>query len=385
MSLSTLEKYLHTPFGELSVDKYINRDYIEHLRKNKRIGFYDKFGLGDLRFLTVKGAVRTLLGSSAAVERNKDRTGQLFLASHKQAMRDPEFIMPKSGWIASSSDSRKYRGIYKPKVKYRRPDKDKGWKRFSINTCPFAGQCKSYCLRATGNIQMKHSTRSRYLKTWFFYTEPLAFLRMLITEIVSGAQSARREKARFYLRLNGMSDIEWERFIYMDKLVKGTPGLIGFYDYTKHPASNRLKMAQRIPGGVPFPQHYRLIFSWDEKKETPRRASDWLRQGGSLSVVYPYSHRDEIKKIVRRNKFAVIGDEDDNRYRDRPNTIVFLKNKGALKEKSNAGTTPKQTSLLAPIPVLQRIVSVVERYRKPSVKKTQRNPARRKAVVRSQK
>ena len=361
MNISTLEDFLHKPYGSLSVDCYINNKYIEYLKKNKRIGFYDKFNLGDLRFVTVKGSVRSLIGSSVAVQRNKDDTGQMFLASEKQAMRDPEFVLPKKGWRASSADNRKYRGIYKPKIKWRRPE-NKGWKRFVINTCTSSGDCKNYCLRATGNIQMMSSTRSRYLKTWFFYTQPLAFLRLMVTEIISNAASANRQRKGYYLRLNGMSDIEWERFLYMDALVRRIAGLRGFYDYTKHPKKVRIDMARKIPGGVPFPAKYRLIFSWDEKKTTPKRASEWLNYGGSLSVVYPYSLRDEIAKLRKQyRKIVKIGDEDDNRFKDKPNSIIFLKNKGDLKEANMSSRS--QNTLITPLPIIKKMLHSLQSKR----------------------
>ena len=116
MNIKTLEQFIHAPYGSLPVDCFINNKYIDYLKKNKRIGFYDKYNLGDLRFLTVKGAVRSLIGSSAAVSRNKDETGQLFLSSDTQAMRKPDFVLPKKGWRASSADDKKYKGIYKPKI-----------------------------------------------------------------------------------------------------------------------------------------------------------------------------------------------------------------------------------------------------------------------------
>jgi hypothetical protein len=357
MNISTLEKFLHAPFGAVPEDKYINNRYIEHLKKGKRIGFFDKFGLGDLRFLTVKKMVRSLLGSSVAVQRNTDHTGQLFLASEQQAMRNPEYVMPKKGWRASSSDERKYRGIYKPRGKFQRPA-NTGWKRFKINTCPFAGGCKAYCLRATGNIQLLSSARSRYLKTWFFFTQPLAFLRLLVREIISHAASANRQRKGYYLRLNGMSDIEWERFLYMDNFVKDTAGLRGFYDYTKHPKKNRIDMAKRIPGGVPFPEKYKLIFSWDEKKQTPKRAGEWIRSGRSISVVYPYSLHSEIKRLKRQHKFIKIGDEDDNRFKDKAKSIIFLKNKGDLKEKKR--NADNQTTLITPIHLITKLVKTMK-------------------------
>ena len=205
------------------------------------------------------------------------------------------------------------------------------------------------------------STRSRYLKTWFFYTQPLAFLRLLITEIISQATSANKQRRGYYLRLNGMSDIEWERFIYMDELVKRTPGLRGFYDYTKHPKKNRIDVAARIPGGVPFPQKYRLIFSWDEKKATPNRARDWLLYGGSLNVVYPHSQKSDVQKMIRGNrKMMLDGDTNDNGYKYPHHSIIFVRNKGKLKETSSQ----QQKTLLTPLPIVQKLVDSLKRYRK---------------------
>ena len=201
---------------------------------------------------------------------------------------------------------------------------------------------------------MVSSARSRYLKTWFFFTQPLAFLRLIVREIKSNAASANRNRRGYYLRLNGMSDIEWERFLYIDKLVGDTVGLRAFYDYTKHPKKNRIDQARKIPGGVPFPDKYRLIFSWDEKKQTPKRATEWMRYGSSISVVYPYSMAKQIQKFKRKHKFVKVGDEDDNRFKDKPRSIIFLKNKGDLKEREKPGK--KQTSLITPFHLIVKMV-----------------------------
>ena len=77
-------------------------------------------------------------------------------------------------------------------------------------------------------------------------------MRKLISEIQANAAKCHREKKKYYLRLNGMSDIEWERFIYMDLLVQKTKALTGFYDYTKYPISQRVGMSHKIPWWTTF-------------------------------------------------------------------------------------------------------------------------------------
>ena len=363
MNLAAFQELFDLPYLSHPVDKYINNAYIQDLSNKKRIKFKDAFGLGDLRFITVKGSPRTLIGSSAAVQRNDDKTGQLFLASYNTAMDNPSKWFPKKGWRASSGDDIMYKGIYKPKSIFKSP-KNIGNENPKINTCIYAGSCKGPCLRNTGNMQLDTSGRSRYLKTWFFYTEPLAFLRKLILEIISNSSSCYNKRQKYYLRLNGMSDIEWERFIYMDSLVKNTKGLYGFYDYTKYPISQRIGMAHKISGGVPFPQKYKLIYSWDEKQVAPKRAFEWMKWGASISVVYPFSKKEEVRSLLKKNRFLIVGDEDDNRFKDKPNCIVLLKNKGDLKENEKTANMNSQKGLITPMPVLHKLISAVKNIRK---------------------
>jgi hypothetical protein len=363
MNIDTFQTYFDLPYGSLPhLDKYINYKYLAYLGKTKRIKFKDIYKIGDLRFITVKGSPRTLIGSSAAVQRNKDKTGQLFLCSHTTAMAKPTTVMPRKGWRASSADSMMYKGIFKPKTKFKSP-KNIGWDNARINTCIYAGLCKGPCLRMTGNMQLPTSSRSRYLKTWFLYTEPLAFLRKLVQEIQTNSLKCNNQKQKYYLRLNGMSDIEWERYLYIDVLQKETKGLYGFYDYTKHPIANRVGNAHKIPGGVSFPKKYKIIYSWDEKKKATERAVGWLRYGAGLSVVYPYSQKEEVQKLRKKFRFLISGDEDDNRFKDRANSIVLLKNKGDLKEE-NGALDNSQSHLITPLPVLHSIIDAVQKFRK---------------------
>ena len=363
MNLLNFQELFDLPYGNHKVDKYINFQYISFLTNKRRIKFKDAYKLGDLRFLTVKGNPRTLIGSSAAVQRNDDKTGQLFLASYNTAMDNPSIWFPRKGWRASSGDDRMYKGIFKPKTTFKSP-KNIGNDNPKINTCIHAGLCKGPCLRNTGNMQLDTSGRSRYVKTWFFYTEPLAFLRKLILEIISNSSSCYNNKKKYYLRLNGMSDIEWERFIYIDSLVKSTKGLYGFYDYTKYPIAQRIGMAHKVAGGLPFPKKYKLIYSWDEKKVAPKRAFEWMKWGASISVVYPFSKKEEVRKMIKKNRFLITGDEDDNRFKDRPNCIVLLKNKGDLKETEQTANMTSQNHLITPMPVLNKLISAVKNIRK---------------------
>ena len=120
MNIYTFQELFDKPYGALPhLDQFINNQYITYLSSKKRIKYKDAYKIGDMRFLTVKGKPRTLIGSSAAVQRNKDLTGQLFLCSADSAMESPYSVMPRKGWRASSADATMYKGIYKPKSEFK--------------------------------------------------------------------------------------------------------------------------------------------------------------------------------------------------------------------------------------------------------------------------
>ena len=89
-----------------------------------------------------------------------------------------------------------------------------------------------------------------------------------------------------------------------------------------------------------------------------------MKWGASISVVYPFSKKEEVRKMIKKNRFLITGDEDDNRFKDRPNCIVLLKNKGDLKETEQTANMNSQNHLITPMPVLNKLISAVKNIRK---------------------
>jgi hypothetical protein len=104
-----------------------------------------------------------------------------------------------------------------------------------FNACPWSTpQCRAGCLNTSGRGAMSGTQAARVRRTQLFADLPAAFLALVLHEV-------RREVARhgdIGLRLNGTSDIRWERLLPSLFTIGG----VTFYDYTKAPASRSARV-----------------------------------------------------------------------------------------------------------------------------------------------
>lgn len=117
-------------------------------------------------------------------------------------------------------------------------------------------------------------------------------------------------KAIVTFRLNGTSDIRWEKIKVRDgkNLFELYPD-VQFYDYTKNP--------KRFDGSMP--KNYHLTFSRSETNHAT--AIELLRGGNNVAMVF-----DKVPETYEGFK-VVSGDETDLRFLDEKGVIVGLKYK----------------------------------------------------------
>lgn len=153
--------------------------------------------------------------------------------------------------------------------------------------------------------------QGRVTKTLFLRDDPAAFLSILRAEIVS---AVKRHGGEALFRLNGTSDLRWERFAPFLFEVEGA----SFYDYTKYPRRPNL------------PSNYVLSYSVSERNSD----EDVLRKldhFGHVSIVVdtPAPHGGGVRVPLPTSylgREACDGDETDD-WRDRPG-VVLLRVKG---------------------------------------------------------
>jgi hypothetical protein len=205
-----------------------------------------------------------------------------------------------------------------------------------FNVCPKAtAGCLAACLNTAGRggivagnggtlqaHEIAAGTRTnaiqaaRIRRTKAYFADRPAFMAALVADVTKLVKLAAKLGLRPSIRLNGTSDIPWERVP-----VNGAPNIMAlfpavqFYDYTKRP--NRRDL----------PANYRLTFSLAEDNDEDARNA--LFAGMNVAAVF----RTVPTSYAVNGAAAVVidGDEHDLRFLDPAGVIVGLKAKGNAK------------------------------------------------------
>jgi hypothetical protein len=183
-----------------------------------------------------------------------------------------------------------------------------------VNICPKASPaCIEACLNTAGRGAFNSVQLARYNRTELFVNNRALFFDQLYTEV----RAAKKKYGEgLCIRLNGTSDIIWERLPGCNIFTDFND--IQFYDYTK--VSNRFL--------EPLPSNYYLTFSRSEVNE--QEAQMLLNFGHNVAVVF-----DQLPDTYMGAK-VIEGDETDLRFLDERGVIVGLTAKGKAK-KDNTG------------------------------------------------
>ena len=197
------------------------------------------------------------------------------------------------------------------------PKRTKGCTDACLNTAGRGGMFKR---GETTNVIQK----ARIRKTEYFFNDRAAFMEDLVTDIMKAVNYARRKGLKPVFRLNGTSDLSWEKYPtrYGAKNIFDQFPTIQFYDYTK--------VLGRKIADLP---NYHLTFSAADGNDAD--VAQALEQGMNVTVVY-----DRIPEGVYS------ADEDDLRFLDPQVGIIGLKAKGRAK-KDTSGFVRRTIALVA--------------------------------------
>lgn len=189
------------------------------------------------------------------------------------------------------------------------------------NLCPYASPgCRAACLYTAGRGVMRPVQEGRMRKTRLFFDNAAAFVDMLADDVVTLVRRAARQGLTPCVRLNGTSDVPWER-------MKGTDGRtlmerfpdVQFYDYTKRPDRDARW------------NNYHLTFSRSECNDD--QAMRELERGRNVAVVFD-TRKGEPLPLFWRGYRVVDGDVSDLRFLDDSEAcavVVGLRAKGKAK------------------------------------------------------
>lgn len=185
--------------------------------------------------------------------------------------------------------------------------------------CPHSTDaCREMCLAGAGLSGLPLQLAAKQRRTELWLKQPSVFIQTLLADIEKLRTIAAKEGLKPAVRLNGTSDIAWERVIAIPR------GIIA-YDYTKIPLEQRR---------VGRPDEYHLTYSI-EGPDSMSRAVAYLRAGQSVAAVVPPDVQIGLSGLgIDLGSFSgtfVNGDDHDLRFLDAPGSIVLLKPKGHVR------------------------------------------------------
>jgi len=180
--------------------------------------------------------------------------------------------------------------------------------------CPMAtAGCSKSCLYGSGKGGLTQVQKGRTNKTELFLHDQPLFLKTLYSEIAQIEVKHKIEGGNFVIRLNGTSDIPYEKLKIKDgkNIFQLFPKVI-FYDYTKnHTRFNSV-----------LPKNYNLVFSRSETNDSI--AMDMLRNKVNVAMVFDVVPKSHLGYKV------IDGDINDLRHLDPKGVIVGLRYKKVI-------------------------------------------------------
>ena len=191
------------------------------------------------------------------------------------------------------------------------------------NTCPKAtAGCKAACLNTAGRGGMfkKGETtnaiqKARIRKARYFFENRDQFMKDLYHDIQKAIKFAERKGLIPVFRLNGTSDLSWEKYTVgtTDMTLFQLFPTVQFYDYTKVPKRK-----------VDSIDNYHLTFSQADGNE---KDANWaISKNMNVTVVF-----DKIPAEYK-GKEVFNADDTDLRFLDPKGVVLGLKAKGRAKK-----------------------------------------------------
>lgn len=198
-----------------------------------------------------------------------------------------------------------------------------------FNVCPHEDKCGNPCLDTAGRggipdgrggefANMIQAARVR--KTVEFAQARYRFMARLFLDVARLEREARASGLTPAVRLNGTSDIAWERVPFgpFANIMEAFPAVV-FYDYTKWPVFR----AETLPA------NYTLTFSRGASMpDSVARAI--VARGHNLAVVFA-TRKGAALPATWNGAPVIDGDVSDARFLDPRGVIVGLRAKGRAK------------------------------------------------------
>lgn len=188
-----------------------------------------------------------------------------------------------------------------------------------VNVCAMAevAGCKAACLYTAGRGRMSSVQAGRLRKTMLWRDDRQGFINLLKQDIAKFAKYCAKRGIQPVVRLNGTSDIMWEKYIDMETEFP----MVQFYDYSK----------LYLRAYKDLPSNYHLTLSYSEANADYAEAILNAHKLTGVSVAVVFRDKNTIPTSFAGST-VIDGDKDDLRFLDMPRSIVALYAKGDAKK-----------------------------------------------------
>ena len=177
---------------------------------------------------------------------------------------------------------------------YLAPDNSSG----AGNTCPASTDaCRAACLDKSGRAAIEERMQpekrtirpARIARTVLYFASRAHFSAVLFHEVGRANQRAKKRGSRFFVRLNGTSDISPRAFKVDGVDILTAFPTVSFFDYTK----------VWTRAAIDYGTNYDLCFSWTDGKTWEVAHREILARGLSLAVPFAELDANGRPKVAR--------------------------------------------------------------------------------------
>ena len=224
--------------------------------------------------------------------------------------------MPKYNLLSVNQDAKTIKsndGTYLTGIVYTAPAKQVE----GVNMCAMAARagCAEACLFKAGRGSFSNVQAARIRKTMLFRDNRAEFLRQLCEDIDKFERYCKKKDLKPCIRLNGTSDINYERFQIMESFPN-----VQFYDYTK----NINRAYKKLP------ENYHLTLSYSEANKDYAEAVFKAATDTDKNMAVVFRGKQLPKTF--RGLPVFNADKDDLRFLDPINQVAGLLAKGPAKK-----------------------------------------------------
>lgn len=224
------------------------------------------------------------------------------------------------GTNAKTAKSDKVSDEYLTAIMYLAPAQEAGGK----SLCPGStAGCRDGCLYTAGRGVTRSVQDARIYRARMYLHHRPVFMNLLDKEIKAFVRKCHKLNRKPAIRLNGTSDILWERFTKGGSLFERNPSVM-YYDYTKIHA----RMYDKLP------PNYHLTYSRSETTSNSL-VKNLTTHGKNVAVVFSDDLPTEYLGIP-----VIDGTKHDLRFLDPPGVIVGLTALGKARRDTSGFVVP---------------------------------------------